>query len=105
MDCLVHTAMTGTIHVLVPSATLPHDQDFYDDQAAVQTKLLFSESGVGMRMSHDDEDSVRVYSHQKHVIAGGGELLATTGGTQIGSTVRFLHGTIQIHEGDTVEWS
>ncbi|HEX6495214.1 MAG TPA: plastocyanin/azurin family copper-binding protein [Acidobacteriaceae bacterium] len=105
VECLVHNAMTGTIHVLDPSATLPHDQDFYDDQAAAQTKLLFSESEVGMRMPHDDDESVRVYSHEKHVIAGGGELLATTGGTQLASTVRFLHGTIQIHKGDTVEWS
>ena len=28
--CLVHVRMTGAIHVLPPSETLPHDQTFYD---------------------------------------------------------------------------
>ena len=31
--CLVHADMTGVVHVLDPSETLPHDQDFYDRQA------------------------------------------------------------------------
>jgi plastocyanin len=105
VECLVHNAMTGTIHVLDASAPLPHGQDFYNDQAAAQARLLFSESQPEMRMSHGDEDSVRVYSGNKQVIAGVGELSATAGGTQLASLVRFLNGTIQIHEGDTVEWS
>ena len=105
VECLVHNAMTGTIHVLDSSAPLPHDQDFYNEQAETQAKHLVSEGEQEMRMSHDDEDSVRVYSGNKQVIAGGGELLATPGGTQLASLMRFLHGTIQIHEGDTVEWS
>src|SRR5438045_8292617 len=32
--CLVHENMTGTIHVLALSASLPHNQAFYDRQAA-----------------------------------------------------------------------
>ena len=102
--CLVHTQMNGTIHVLDLSAALPHTQDFYEDQAEAQRKLLFAESSQEMHMSHD-EDSVRVYSGNKHVTAGVGEVLATAGGTQVGSLVRFLKGTIQIHAGDTVEWT
>lgn len=104
VECLVHNIMTGTIHVLDTSVSLPHDQDFYDDQAAAQTKLLLAEAQAPMVMSHD-EDAVRVYSHKTNVTAGAGEVLATAGGTQVGSLVRFLHGTIKIHEGDTVEWS
>jgi plastocyanin len=104
VECLVHNIMTGTIHVLDTSLPLPHHQDFYDRQAAAQTKLLFSEGDQEMRMDHDD-DSVRVYSHHKNVTAGVGEVSATAGGTQVGSLVRFLHGTIQVHAGDTVEWS
>ena len=102
--CLVHTQMSGTIHVLDPSVALPHSQDFYEDQAEAQSKLLFSEAGHEMHMSHD-EDSVRVYSGNKQVIAGAGEVLATAGGTQVGSLVRFLKGTVQIHAGDTIEWT
>ena len=58
-----------------------------------------------MHMSEGDDDSVRVYSGNKQVIAGAGELSATAGGTQLASLVRFVHGTIQIHKGDTVEWT
>jgi plastocyanin len=104
VECLVHNYMTGTIHVLDRSLPLPHHQDFYDRQAAAQTKLLFSEGDQEMSMAHDD-DSVRVYSHHKNITAGVGEVSATAGGTQVGSLVRFLNGTIQIREGDTVEWS
>ena len=32
--------MTGVVHVLNLSATLPHDQDFYDRQAQGQQALL-----------------------------------------------------------------
>jgi plastocyanin len=104
VECLVHNYMTGTIYVLDKGVTLPHDQDFYNDQAAAQARLLFSEGSPQMRMAEDD-DSVRVYSHHTNVTAGVGELLSTPGGAQVGSLVRFLHGTVQIHQGDTVEWS
>ena len=35
LGCLVHVGMTGTIHVLDPSQSLPHDQAFYDDEAQI----------------------------------------------------------------------
>jgi len=101
--CLVHNEMNGTIHVLDASLPLPHTQDFYEDQAERQRKLLFAEGEQEKQMSH--EESVRVYSGNKQVAAGVGELLATAGGTQVGSVVRFLKGNIQIHAGDTVEWT
>jgi plastocyanin len=43
MVCLVHERMTGAIHVLESSQTLPHDQDFYDRQAADQRRDLLSD--------------------------------------------------------------
>ena len=33
-ECLVHLTMTGLVHVLPGSETLPHNQDFYNAQAA-----------------------------------------------------------------------
>lgn len=104
VECLVHNYMTGTIHVLDTSQKLPHNQDYYDDQARAQRKLLFSEGDRRMAMMHDDE-AVHVYSHHRNIAAGLGEVLATEGGTQVGSLVRFVNGSIQIHKGDTVEWS
>jgi plastocyanin len=101
--CLVHNTMNATIHVLDAAAALPHTQDFYEDQAAAQRKLLLSESEKEMTMSHDG-DSVRVYSHTRSVTAGVGEISSTPGGEQTASLVRFLKGTVEIQVGDTVEW-
>ncbi len=42
--CLVHPHMTGVIHVLATNAALPHDQAFYDKQAADQQHSLLTDS-------------------------------------------------------------
>lgn len=47
--CLVHENMTGTVHVLNASQPLPHNQDFYDHQAADQQRNLLSDAD-----GHDD---------------------------------------------------
>lgn len=39
------------------------------------------------------------------VTAGVGEIASTPGGLQTNSLVRFVKGNIEIHAGDTVEWS
>src|SRR5487761_1139751 len=111
-ECLVHNTMTGTVHVLNASEALPHDQGFYDDQAAAQRKKLLTDTDAAMQMDMDDNGdhggddgfSVQV-SHKKYVTAGVGELTANPGGTQQLAIVRFLKGTITIHVGDTVEWT
>ena len=108
--CLAHNTMNGTIHVLNPSAVLPHDQDFYDVQGAQERQALLSDIESHMKMEanpdHDgDHDAVRVIHGNKHVTAGIGEISATPGGLQTASLVRFLKGTIHIEAGDTVEWS
>jgi plastocyanin len=106
--CLVHPHMTGVIHVLATNAALPHDQYFYDEQAEKQTQALLSDSDNDKEHhSHqqmEDMLSARVW-HGKGVAAGIGEINATAAGFQSLSVVRFLHGTIEVHAGDTVEWS
>jgi plastocyanin len=106
--CLVHPHMSGVIHVLATSATLPHDQYFYDEQAEKQAHNLLSDADQDREHhSHqrmEDMLSARVW-HGNGVAAGIGEINATTGGFQSLSVERFMNGTIEVHAGDTVEWS
>jgi plastocyanin len=97
--CLVHTHMTGVIHVLARSATLPHDQTFYDKEAANQLHNLLTDT--------DPMKGIQalVLPNKNSVAAGVGEMASTAAGFQSLSVVRFLGGTIEIHAGETVEWS
>ena len=92
--CLSHLYMNGTIHVLEPSARLPHDQAFYDREAAEQGSQLVSEVDV----RGDNKVS-------RGVIAGTGEIVATGGGFQSASLFRFFPETIKVRIGQTVEWT
>jgi plastocyanin len=99
--CLVHANMTGTIHVLNLSDTLPYDQAFYDDQAKNQGNDLLSD-GARLRVrgiAIAEEESGNAVS------AGIGEIVATGGGSQSLSVMRFLRGTTVVRVGDTVEWT
>jgi plastocyanin len=107
--CLVHSQMFGVIHVLNDSEILPHDQAFYDQQAKDQLLALLQDSDSHQKNDSQDPMSYMlsptVISHTKHVTAGTGEIAATAGGQQGLSVVRFTQGTVQIHVGDTVEWT
>lgn len=104
--CLVHNTMNGTIHVLDSTKRLPHDQDFYDDEAAAQRKALLEDGDHKREMCHHGEGfSAHVLARGNHVIAGVGEISSNPGGTQTSSVVRFLKDTIEIHAGETVEWN
>ena len=106
MICLVHTGMTGVIHVLAKSAPLPHDQAFYNDEAKDQQNSLIKDSDHGgMNMDMHKMESVRVIPGKHSVTAGTGELNATAAGFESLSVVRFLKGTIEIHEGDPLEFT
>jgi plastocyanin len=136
LQCLVHNTMNGQVHVLDPSTALPHDQSFYDAEAARETRELLTDTDhatssdtntKGMGMSHAmDSIAIRVLAESKrrsgssnkiaasshddlspaaHVTAGVGEIASTPGGLQTNSLVRFVKGKIEIHAGDTVEWS
>ncbi len=106
--CLVHPHMSGVIHVMAANAALPHDQLFYNEQAEKQTRALLSD-GDNDREHHSNQQmedmlSARVLNGNG-VAAGIGEINGSAGGFQSLSVVRFLHGTIEVHAGETVEWS
>ncbi|MGH9519598.1 MAG: cupredoxin domain-containing protein [Terriglobales bacterium] len=110
-QCLVHPHMTGTIHVLSAGDPLPYSQAFYNQEAARQLHSLITDSDRGMgnmQMSNDgdhDGDDVSVFTRNRPVIAGKGEVTATPGGLTDRAVLRFLKGTIHIRVGDTVEWT
>jgi plastocyanin len=105
--CLVHENMTGVVHVLDAEAQLPHNQDFYDRQAADQRRDLLSDRDGGLVAAcqrHGEcaaNDSLKV----RVVTAGIGEISATAGGTQTLSVLRFIADQVDIRAGDTVEWT
>jgi plastocyanin len=101
--CLVHADMTGIVHVLNASETLPHNQDFYNQQAQSEQVLLLADaSRLEGRGTPADEDRAR----SNDVAAGIGEIVTTTGGgSQTASLMRFLRDAIVVQVGDTVEWT
>src|SRR5271167_889222 len=101
--CLVHVNMTGVVHVLSPAEPVPHDQDFYDDQAAaMRHKLLSASHHDG---DHEAFDSDYPHALENQVIAGDSKILGTAGGSSTAAMARFMKPTIVIHAGETVEWS
>lgn len=99
--CLIHTNMTGLVHVLPPSEPLPHDQGFYDDQAARERHHLLSDLDAQPNSGEEEENGLM----EKHkIVVGTGELVSTPGGIQSVSLMRFMQPTITIHAGETVEW-
>lgn len=99
--CLVHTNMTGLVHVLPPSEPLPHDQDFYNDQAAHERHDLLSGHTAHYDTGEEEENSLE---HGHQVVVGTGEIVSNPGGIQSVSLMRFMRPTITIHAGETVEW-
>src|SRR5438105_2430635 len=92
--CLVHENMTAAIHVLLPLAPLPHDQDFYDKQAATEQSELLSD---------------KIHDHgkpEKNVVTAGiGQVVATAGGSETVSHMRFMSDKVEIRAGETLEWT
>ena len=94
--CLIHRNMTGTVHVLEPPESLPHDQAFYDRVAQEQSKALLA----------DEDASALKHQHPENgVMVGNGEIVATGGGSHSVSVMRFGDPEITVHAGDTVEWT
>jgi plastocyanin len=99
--CLVHEDMTGVVHVLDPSMPLPHDQSFYDKEAADQRRDLLADTDADRDDGHAHK---REHSHNA-VKVGIGEVIETGGGHQTRSVMRFLHSDIVIHVGESVGWT
>jgi len=95
--CLVHPDMTGVVHVLDPSSPLPHDQAFYDKQAASQANELLAD--LAQLQGHHHAASAN------GVVVGAGKTLATGGGHNTISLMRFVQPELVIHAGRTVEWT
>jgi plastocyanin len=108
--CLVHSNQTGVIHVLGAAESLPHDQDFYEGQAAMEQRALLSDrdGGPGRKWGEDGQrDSGRANAHVRgnEVVTGTGELVSTPGGLQSVSLMRFMQARVTIRAGETVEWA
>lgn len=99
--CLLHTNMTGVVHVLEFRDRLPHNQAFYDSQAALQGFQLLSD---GARLQTRGS-VVSATTSRREVTAGIGEIVATGGGAQTISVNRFLDDQIVVRVGQTVEWT
>ncbi len=99
--CLVHLRMTGAVHVLPTSQQLPHDQGFYDRQAAQDTAELLSDaSGLEGR-----GNAAAQQSSANGVTAGIAAVTVTGGGSTDVSVMRFLGAAMVVRVGDTVEWT
>ena len=99
--CLIHTNMTGLVHVLPLSEPLPHNQGFYDDQAARERHDLLSDHDAQPNSGEEEENGLT----EKHkIVVGTGELVSTPGGIQSVSLMRFMQPITTIHAGETVEW-
>jgi plastocyanin len=110
--CLLHTNQSGTIHVLNASQPLPHDQEFYDHQAAIEQRHLLSDrdGGLAAKLREDtpqssDNDNLHAEHDMHIVVMGAGEYAPTPGGAQSVSNMRFGRESITIHAGQTVEWA
>jgi len=112
--CLVHNNMTGAVHVLDTSKSLPHNQAFYDKQARKrQAELLSAGADLedqAMATEQNDQGEDQQGSEMKQgpkdaVTVGIGEIVATGGGSDTVSVMRFLQGSIHVRVGDTVEWT
>ncbi len=100
--CLVHEDMTGTVHVLAPTLPLPHNQAYYDDQAADARHDLLSDADQHGDRGHGDSDHMN--GAMPMVAAGRGKVSANAGGHSTLSVVRFMQDKVVIRAGDTVEW-
>src|ERR1700730_18463097 len=94
--CLAHPNMTATIHVLALSTPLPHDQDFYEDQAERQRDELLSDTDASAHRHHHGSNEIT---------SGVGYIVGNGGGTQTATVMRFIDATKVIHVGETVEWT
>jgi plastocyanin len=100
---LLHADMSGVVHVLNLSETLPHDQDFYDRQAQGEQALLLGDTS---RLEGRGTPGDNGGAQSNDVAVGIGEVVTTTGaGLQTASLMRFVRGTIVVRVGDTVQWT
>jgi plastocyanin len=96
--CLIHTNMNGTVHVLDQAAPLPYIQSDYDKQAKDQAKDILKDAD-------NPREEVNDFPPSLNEVLMLGEMTATGGGRQYLAIVRFFPETINIHKGETVEFT
>jgi plastocyanin len=104
--CLIHTNMNGSVHVLQHvdkhqpfySASLPYTQSDYNTQAAQEARDIIEDAE---RIANE----VRNFPRSKNEVIMTGEMVATGGGRQYLSIVRFFPATIYVRKGETVEFT
>src|SRR6185437_2917041 len=103
LQCLVHSTMNGTIHVLDPSVALPHDQAFYDQEAQDEARSLLTDNdhamssdADGMGMAHSgDMVTVRVLAANNR-LAAANKKLSTSSGANMSATGHVTAGVGEI---------
>lgn len=63
LNCLLHPGMSGAVHVLTAGTPLPHDQNYYDDQASRQGRHLLSQAGAAVQRAAN--------KHSRNSVAAG----------------------------------
>ena len=99
--CLVHSNMTGAVHVLELSEALPFQQASYDEQAYYQESVSIKDGAIMLGLVKTRAQQIE----GNQVTAGIGETVATGGGTSTTSVMRFTPDPIVVRVGDTVEWT
>ncbi len=94
--CLIHSTMTGTVHVQPAGAPYPATQADYDRQARQTAARLLAE---GHQLEAKDRPTGQ--NHQTEVTVGTGALQADSGI----AVVRFLPDRSIIRAGETVHWT
>ena len=96
--CLIHSDMTGVVHVLAAHTAYPNSQEFYDDEARDQAHDLINDADTPTEERND-------FPRSEHEVIMTGELAATGGGKQYLAIMRYFPTTITVHVNDTVEWT
>lgn len=103
--CLLHADMTGTVHVVSLSGTLPpYIQTDYDRRASTQRAALLA-NGLRMESGKTLPGQTKSIPGLGEVVLGVGNIVSTGAGSQTTSLNLFLPGAIFVNVGDTVEWT
>jgi plastocyanin len=100
--CLVHTQMTGTVHVQGVGTPYPFDQTAYDQQAQRQSRQLLVQ---GRQMKANEMQAAVAGPSHDQVTVGSGFVTVTSAGAQSVMIARFLPPNLEIQAGDTVTWT
>ncbi|HEY7063599.1 MAG TPA: plastocyanin/azurin family copper-binding protein [Chloroflexota bacterium] len=101
--CLLHSQMTGTLHVQAATVAPLHDQKFYDQEGRQQSNGLLTQ---GNQLRAQEQGQTVAGAGNNAVTIGAGFVTGTAPGLlQSVSVNRFLPGNVTVRQGDTVTWT